>query len=122
MSEDRDKIEVMLEKVLAKVDSLEKKISKLESKPSPANEPVKPALARVLKTMWEEGRTIGAEDLAKKSGLARNRASAYLNELASLGYVKKKPNLAKGAAHYVFEYEEKAVPAALREQIEGESE
>ena len=121
MSVEQDKIEKMLEKVLAKVDALEKKVSKLEVRgPLSSEEPVKPALARVLKTLWEEGKTIGAEDLARKSGLARNRASAYLNELASLGYVKKKPNLSKGASHYIFEYDEESVPPALREQIEAD--
>jgi len=115
----------MLKLILEKVETLESRVSKMESEQSARalgerSQPVKPALARVIKSLKDMGEPAGADEVAESAGLARNRASAYLNELSSLGYIEKKPNLQKTGARYVFEYSPSKIPDKLRSQIEEE--
>ncbi len=120
----REENQDTLRLILQKLESLESRIEKIERREGSqvaAAQPVKPALARVIKSLKEMGEPAGADEVAENAGLARNRASAYLNELSSLGYIEKKPNLRRTGSRYVFEYSSLKVPAQLRKQIEEET-
>ena len=115
MSEIQDTLKLILEKL----QSLETRMERFEQMQSSSTQQnIQPSLAKVLKYLKDIGEAADAEEVAARSGLARNRASAYLNELSSLGYVDKKPNLGKTSARYLFKYNPEKLPLSLRELIE----
>jgi len=116
MSELQDTLKLILDKL----QSLETRMERFEQKQSSSTQQqIQPSLAKVLKYLKEIGEATDAEEVGTRSGLSRNRASAYLNELSSLGYVDKKPNLGKTNARYLFKYNPEKVPLSLQELIEG---
>lgn len=109
----------ILKLILEKLQALETKMERFEQRQSsPIQKQIQPALARTLKALRDIGEATSAEEVSERAGVARNRASAYLNELASMGYVDKKPNLKKTSARYIFQYNPNKIPSSLREQIE----
>ena len=114
-------IQETLKAILQKLESLEVRIERIEQRPnSPPQQNIQPALARVIKTLRDIGQDASADDIAKHTGLSRNRASAYLNELSSTGIIDKRPNLKKTDARYLFGYNPDKTPPSLRKQIEEE--
>jgi Fic family protein len=107
-----------LKQILEKLQSLETRMERFEQMQSSTQQQIQPSLARILKNLKDIGEATDAEEVALRSGLARNRASAYLNELSSIGYVDKKPNLGKSNARYLFKYNPEKIPLSIRELIE----
>ena len=118
----KESLENYLKIIMEKLDSqekiirnLEKRISQIESfSPEASEPPIQPSLIRVLKSLADEEKPIGTEEVAKKLNLSRNLTSNYLKRLSELGYVVKEPNLEGYGPRYLFRANLEAVPDNLK--------
>ncbi len=121
MKDLKDDEKEILSRILEKLESMERRLDKLESTTSDESHirvDLPPALARMLKLISEANKPAGSGEVSEKAGLSRNLTSAYLSRLVDLGYVIREPNLDKSRdVRYVFKLNKENIPGNIRKLI-----
>jgi len=92
--EEQKRLGLMMGRQEKRIEAIEQKLEPLPAiKDKTPEEPLPPALLRLLKAVSDIKTWVDADQLSKKANLSRNLTSGYLTRLKEKGYIERAPNL-----------------------------